>query len=329
MVIKMNIKKVIAFLLAVLIVIPFTVSCDKDSKTALTAGGFDVPYHLFRYIVVNARYDIEKEYGENVWKSDKADGAKAELEKNIKDAIADLYTFCALGADFDLKWDSEVIAAEADQEYAAIRGEYDSDKDFEKALEELAMTKDTLIFLTSNTILKDSVYSAMITADEHFDDDDYFTSIFEGDEFIRVKQILVGGDNAGTDEANLKKAREIKEQLDSGADFDKLCREYNNDLFMFENDDGYYIMRGTRNFEFEEAAFSLNVGEVSDIVKTDAGYSIIKRYEKDPDYISDNFTSLKDEYYESKFSIMYESKYESVYSSISSFTENYDITTLD
>ncbi|MBR5632708.1 MAG: peptidylprolyl isomerase, partial [Clostridia bacterium] len=143
--------------------------------------------------------------------------------------------------------------------------------------------------------------------------------------FIRVKQILVGEANSAVDQVNLEKAQDIKSKLDAGADFDELCREFNNDLYMFENDDGYYIMRGTRNFEFEEAAFALAVGETSDVVKIDVGYSIIKRYEKDAEYITENFDELTSEYYESVYSIMYEEKYEELSGELVSLPDAYDV----
>ena len=319
-------KKIVVLALVILMIIPMIVSCGEN-KTVMNVGDFEVPYHLYRYVVLNARRDIEKQYGEDVWDTDKADEAEAELTDNIKNAIANLYTVLAIGAEYDLTWDGGAVNAEAKMARDEIKREYEDDKDFKASLKENFMTEDTFMFLVSNDILNNEAYSAMIDDNKNYSDTDYMMNMFRSDEFIRVKQILVGGENAGTDEENLKKAREIKAKLDAGADFDDVSREYNNDLFMFENSDGYYIMKGTRDFEFESAAFALKVGETSDVVKTAAGYSIIKRYEKDEAYIEKNFKKLAEEYLESVYTVKYETKFDEILKKIS-LPDKYDVVTL-
>ncbi|MDK2801624.1 MAG: foldase protein PrsA [Clostridiales bacterium] len=81
------------------------------------------------------------------------------------------------------------------------------------------------------------------------------------------------------DEAK-RKAEEIYARIKAGEDFDKLMNEYSEDDGLKTYPDGYTFGRGEMVPEFEEAAFSLSVGEVSDIVKTDYGYHIIKVEDK-------------------------------------------------
>lgn len=325
----MKINKILAFILALVMMAAVLVSCGKNEKTVMSLGGFDVPYHVYRYIVVNSRRDVETQCGEDVWSTDNADEAKTLLEENVKDALLNLYTVCSLGEDFSISWSDEVVSAQADLQYQSAVGEYDNEREFKKALEEMAMTEDTFRFILSNSILNNEAYAAMIASDKKYTDKEHLQSVFDGDEFIRVKQILVGDAFSSKDEAKLEKAQDIKAKLDAGEDFDTLCREFNNDLYMFENDDGYYIMRGTRNFEFEEAAFALAVGEVSNIVETDVGYSIIKRYEKDAEYITENFDELSAEYYESVYSIMYEERYEKLAGELKALPDAYDVTEIE
>ena len=325
----MKINRILAAFLAVLMMLAVLVSCGKEDETVLSIGGFDVPYHVYRYIAVNSRRDVEAQFGEDVWSSDKADEARAILEGNVKDSLLNLYTVCSLGADFGVSWSDDVVSAQAELQYQSAVAEYENEREFKKSLEEMAMTEDTFRFILSNSILNNEAYAAMIASDKKYTDKEYLQDIFDGDEFIRVKQILVGDAYSASDEAKLEKAQDIKASLDAGEDFDDLCRAFNNDLYMFENDDGYYIMRGTRNFEFEEAAFALAVGETGDIVKTDVGYSIIKRYEKDAEYIAENFDALAAEYYESVYSIMYEERYEKLSGELKSLPEAYDVTEIE
>ncbi len=326
----MNFKKILALLFALVLLLSCFVSCDsKNSKVVMSVSGHDVPYHVYRYLVINSRKEVEKTYGADVWSGDKADTAKAELTENIKTSLANLYTVCVIAEGYNLSWDNTAIMSEAKVHYNEVVGQYENKADFKEELKNMAMTEDTFLFLLCNDVLNLELYEKIIYADEKNSDNTYLGELFRGEDFIRVKQILVGGENGLDNETNLKKAKELKARLDEGEDFDKLCQEYNNDLYMFSNEDGYYIMRGTRSFEFEEAAFALEVGEISDIVLTEAGYSIIKRYEKEESYIIENFYDLADEYYESIYTSIYEEKYDAVLESIETLPEEYDILTLE
>jgi|GEM_PF-2188770 len=79
------------------------------------------------------------------------------------------------------------------------------------------------------------------------------------------------------------KAREVLEKVKAGEDFAKLAEEYSEDPGTKGNGgDLGWVYRGVMLPEFEEAAFALNEGQVSqDLVKTDYGFHIIKVEKKD------------------------------------------------
>ncbi len=72
-------------------------------------------------------------------------------------------------------------------------------------------------------------------------------------------------------------AKEIRQRAVDGEDFGKLAEEYSIDKGSAQKggDLGYFERRMMVP-EFDEAAFNLKVGEISDIVKTQFGYHIIK-----------------------------------------------------
>lgn len=321
----MRSAKIISFSLALVISLLSLVSCSGNKREVMEIDGYSVTYEIYRYVCVNSRRDIESEYGTDVWDSDKAAEAKTALENTIKEHLASLYTVCSLGRDYGIEWDDSSIEAAVKIERNELVDEYGSEEEFVDALDEAALTNDAFVFIKSNEILIDEVYMKVAYADEKNSDKTHLKELFMGDDFIRVKQILVGGENAGTDEENLEIINGIKEKLDAGEDFDTLCRKYNNDLYMFNNDSGYYITKGTRDLAFEDAAFSLEIGEVSDIVKTASGYSLIKRYEKDESYIDENIDSLTDEYFESLYTAAYEEKYAVVLENMPSLPDDIDI----
>ncbi len=85
------------------------------------------------------------------------------------------------------------------------------------------------------------------------------------------------------EEEALKLAREIKARLEAGEDFAQLAKEYSDDPGSADQGgDLGWFGRGVMVPEFEEAAFSLEPGEISDPVKTPFGYHIIQVLEKDP-----------------------------------------------
>ena len=80
---------------------------------------------------------------------------------------------------------------------------------------------------------------------------------------------------------NEETANKVKEKLEAGEDFAELAKEYSTDTSNAENGGELgYFSKGTMVEEFEHIAFSMNVGEISDPVKTDYGYHIISVTDK-------------------------------------------------
>lgn len=84
---------------------------------------------------------------------------------------------------------------------------------------------------------------------------------------IRASHILVKDEG---------KAKEIAKELESGADFAELAGKHSLCPSKENGGDLGFFDRGQMVSEFEEAAFSLSVGEVSGPVKTQFGYHIIR-----------------------------------------------------
>jgi len=74
-------------------------------------------------------------------------------------------------------------------------------------------------------------------------------------------------------------ALEIFERLKKGEKFGKLAKELSIDLGSAKKDGNLgYFTRGMMVKPFEEIAFKLQIGEISEPIKTEFGYHIIKRF---------------------------------------------------
>jgi len=124
--------------------------------------------------------------------------------------------------------------------------------------------------------------------EKYYDDNKKF---FVEPETVKAKHILFLLRDQTTGEAYSEekikeienKAKDVLKDIRDGADFDELMDKYGEDPGAKQMPEGYTFSRGEMVKEFEDAAFAMNVGEVSELVKTQYGYHIIKVVDKIPE----------------------------------------------
>lgn len=107
---------------------------------------------------------------------------------------------------------------------------------------------------------------------------------FSSPEQVRASHILIKPDqkDEAAKTAAKKKIADLLKRARGGEDFAELAKQYSEDPGSKAKGGEYVFPRGRMVKPFEDAAFSLEVGQISDIVETTHGYHIIKLSEKMP-----------------------------------------------
>ena len=176
--------------------------------------------------------------------------------------------------------------AAIDNQWKQLKSQYPDEQKFQDALKQLNVTEESIKEqikrgLTLQKFIKENFYDKVSVTDSEvkaFYDNN--PDKFNKPEEIRASHILITV-APDADEAQKKAARaeieKIQAKIKAGEDFAKLAKENSKDPGSSQNggDLGFFT-KGQMVKPFEDAAFALKPGMVSDIVETQFGYHIIK-----------------------------------------------------
>lgn len=268
-----------------LVVLCSVMGCDKIDtesvpKVVLTTGfGSDEIFKLedqvctlpeFMVYLTNIQNQYESVYGTQIWDTN-IDGVS--LEDNVKDMalakMAQVKAINQLAANKNITLDGE----ELEKVEVATDAYYNSLNQNEIAA--MNVDRDVILKMYTEYAISEKLYSEMIKGINPEISDDEARRITV--EHILIKTYTLdenGKKEKFTDSANEQAYNKAKEALDrakNGEDFQKLADEYSDDTTIT-----YSFGKSEMDAVFENAAFNLGNGEISDIVETEYGYHIIK-----------------------------------------------------
>ena len=211
--------------------------------------------------------------------------------------------------------DVKVTQEELDAEMAVYEESYGSTEALEQALAASGMTVTDLeeemeIYLKVEKIIGPDIEITDEQINTYFEEN---KESFEQPSQVEASHILV---------ATQEEADEVKAKLDDGGDFAELAAEYSIDTANAENGGALGAFgAGEMALEFEEAAFSMAVDEISEPVETEYGFHIIQVTGK-TDATEANLEDSKEQIKETLFDEALNTKYAEW---LAEKTESYEI----
>lgn len=212
--------------------------------------------------------------------------ATVDGEKITKDELYEILVNASGTEALDALIDEKIVQLEVKKEKITISDE-DAEKELENFIEEMGgedafnsalemsgtktedFKKEIVQYLSIRKLMEPLVEVTDEEIKTYFEEN---KATYNQDEQVQARHILVEDESLAND---------LAKQLKDGADFAELAQEHSTDdgTAPMGGDLGFFS-RGEMVPEFDEKAFSMEVGQVSDIVKTDFGYHIIEVQDK-------------------------------------------------
>ncbi|NLB32165.1 MAG: hypothetical protein GX818_00140 [Tissierellia bacterium] len=267
-------KKSLLLITALCIVLAVTACSDKEQNTDIddknvlaTVNGKALSKEEYDKSLAYYKDYVEYQYGENTWETEATKGLT--YKEYYENYVMDTMTYRLLLLDAAEKEGLTASEEEKQHELENFKVYFQNDEDYKKYLEQSNMTEEDLLAELSNDIL---INQYVLSKIENLNpSDDELKTIFDDLRMnvqIKASHILVD-----TEEESLK----VIERINKGEDFAELAKELSTDLGSGANGgDLDYFNYGKMVQPFSEAAFALEIGEVSEPVQSDFGYHIIK-----------------------------------------------------
>lgn len=147
------------------------------------------------------------------------------------------------------------------------------EKDLENDDEFIAVMENMKRSMLQQYSLRKMFNSIVVTDEELKEYYEKHKSMFKTEEMIKASHVLVETE---------EQANEILEDITDGLSFEEAAEKYSSCPSKQNGGDLGQFGRGQMVKEFEDAAFAMQVGEISEPVKTQFGYHIIKLTEHIP-----------------------------------------------
>lgn len=256
---------------------------SKDPNLAATVNGKEIAKEEYVQEYKLAAEQAMAQYGDDFLTQEGLDGSGKKMGEVLRENTLKGLIQMEILKQEAAKEKIEVTDEEVDQNISQMAEMYGGKEALDAALEEQNLTMDTLKEYTQRNLLMQKYTEKKMKDLEPTDEEIQKHYDQNKDKFntVEASHILV---------EKKEEAEAIKKQLDEGGDFAAIAKEKSKDPGSAEKGGSLgTFSKGQMVKEFDEKVFSMKPGEISDPVKTQYGYHIIKL-----DKINDDFKSVKD-----------------------------------
>ena len=256
--------------LSLIMIILFSVSAYADDVVVAKVNGAvftqkDLEAEVDR-LIPQATFHRNVPQEKRKFYYDKAIEALVNRELQYQDAVAK-----------GMEIDKEKVNAQMEK----IRKKFKSPEEYKAALEKEGITEEKVRAQVEKEMMVQKVVATKVTEASKISEKDlkeYYeknASKFKQPESVKLRII------SAKDE---KKAQDILARIKAGEDFGDLAYKMSEDSYRVKSGDIGYMHKGRMLPEIEEAAFKLKVGEMSDLIKAENNWFIIKLEDKKPEH---------------------------------------------
>jgi peptidyl-prolyl cis-trans isomerase C len=213
------------------------------------------------------------------------DDQQKEFEKQALEQLVSAELLYQAGQKLEIK----DIDKQIEDKFAQGKAKFANEQDFVKAIKDLDMEeKDLRDYTRRDLVVTNFIEKTIIPTVKVSEEDarkfyDQNPDKFTRPEAIKASHILLGVDQKASAEdkkSAREKAEKLRKELAGGADLAALAKGNSTCPSSQQGGDLGFFGRGQMVPAFEQAAFALKPGEISDVVETQFGYHIIKLTEK-------------------------------------------------
>ena len=263
-------KRIAALVLALIMILSISTGCVKENKESAAAivNGEEISIAEFEKNLEIYKNMYESQYGDITWDEEIEEGVTylSSLKENVIENMI-LDTIMLQEAE---KAGFEVTDEELQSIFEEYKAYYGDEEAYNESLASSGMDEEFLLEYLKNGEMIDRFVGDFVDKIEINDEvlETYFDENKDKFAAVNASHILV---------SSMEEAEDILAKLYDGADFAEMAMEFSQDPGSAENGGELgYFYKGQMVAEFEEAAFSVEPGELSGIVSTQFGFHILK-----------------------------------------------------
>lgn len=288
--------KILKSLLLTSLVAIFSVGCAtketvSGDEVVAVVNGNNITADYYTKNLMIQKQAIESIYGSSdIWKQEIEEGKT--FEDQVKEMT--LEQIINVNLIYNEAKNKKLLPTqeEVNKKVEEVNKNIKEDKEYEKSLKEIGIDEDFIKRQEEEKLALENYQNNFLENTKVTDDQakEYYEknkNDFYVDE-VKASHILISTTDENGKELSKKEVEKAKKEADdllkrvkNGEEFSKLAKENSDDtVSAAKGGDLGYFGKGEMVKEFEDAAFSLNKDEVSEIVKSEFGYHIIKVTDK-------------------------------------------------